>query len=158
MSRFMRKGKTKVYFCTSSFVPSTALVTGFSGLATDLSAQINEMTGFSFSNSPIHTPDLSSAFVSQIPGEDSTQDSSLKIYEDDTTNAALTAMPKNTAGFIVIFPRGLVGSSVAAGDKADIWPVVVSSVAKQYTVANEAALIEFKFATTAPPTVEKAFT
>lgn len=155
MARFMRKGNTRVYFVTTIADTSAPQDTEITA-GTELTASIAEMNGFTFSNTPIQTPDLSSAFVSQIPGEDSTEDSSMVIYEDDTTNPLLATLAKGTNGYVVIFPRGTAGATPAAADVCDIWPVTVSSNAKRYTVGNEAATFEVKFATTEPPAVEEA--
>ena len=153
MSRFMRKGTTRVYFVStiaSLSAPQDTEITA----GDELTDSISEMNGFTFSNTPIQTPDLSSAFVSQIPGEDSTEDSSMVLYEDNASNPLLATLAKGTDGYIVILPRGSAGANPAAGDEVDIWPVTVSSNAKRYTVGNEAATIEVKFATTQPPAVE----
>ena len=69
MARFMRKGTTKVYFlptlAAGTGIPTAAEVTA----GTALTAQIAEISGFTFANSPIDTPDMSTAFVGKIPGE-----------------------------------------------------------------------------------------
>lgn len=150
MARFMRKGTTKFYFVptiAALAAPTVAEVTA----GTHLSPQMAEVNGFTFSNSPIQTPDMNSRFVSQIPGEDSTDESSIVFYEDKSTNPIRTALAKDTNGFIVIFSGGLAGATPAASDKCEVWPVTVSSNARRYTADNSAAQYEVKFATTSPP-------
>jgi len=158
MARFMRKGITQFWFvptiASATLVPTAAEVNA----GTRLDTQLAEVAGFTFTNSPINAPDMSSAFVSQIAGEDSTENSSLTFYEDKTTNPISTAQSKGTNGYIVIFKAGLAGATPAAGDKADVWPVQVASNAPQYTADNEAAKYMVAYTTTAPPGVTKTLT
>lgn len=151
-TRFMRKGVTKVYFVptiASKAAPTVAEITA----GENLTPQIAEMTGFTFTNNPISTPDMDNAYVSQVPGEDTSEASSMTFYElkggtDDIHDALL----KGTVGYIVIFYGGIAGASPAASDKAEVWPVVVSSNARRYTAGNEAAQYGVGFAVTSPPT------
>lgn len=156
MSRFMRKGVARVYFvptiASGTLAPTVAEVTA----GTRLDQQAAEINGFTFENNPIQTPDMSTTFVSQIGGEDSTEDSSITFYEDNTTNPIKTALAKGTAGYIVFFFKGLAGASPAAADKVDVWPVVVTSSARMYTADNEAAKYLVKFAASSPPGVDLA--
>lgn len=154
MPRFMRKGKMKVYFATTIASTTTAPTVAELTAATHLTPQIGEMNGFTFSNSPIQTPDMDTKFVSQIPGEDSTEDSSLVFYELDGTNPIKAALAKDTDGYVVIFPAGLAGSAPAAGDKCEVWPVTVSSNSRRYTNGNEAGMYEVKFACTEEPAID----
>jgi hypothetical protein len=121
---------------------------------TNLTPQIGEMNGFTFSNSPIQTPDMNTKFVSQIPGEDSTEDSSLVFYEDNASNPIKTALAKDVSGFIIVFPSGTAGTNPAAADKCEIWPVTISSNSRRYTNGNEAAMYEVKFACTLEPKID----
>lgn len=151
MSRFMRRGTTRFYFVPSiasaSLIPTTAEVTA----GTRLDAQLNEINGFTFGNSPINAPDMSTTFVPQVAGEDTSEDSSLTFYEDTSTNPIRTLLAKGVNGFIVIFKSGIAGANPAAGDKADVWPVSVGSNAPQYTADNETAKYMVKFNNTAKP-------
>lgn len=154
MARFMRKGTTRVFFVTTLTLNAPTDTEVIAG--TELTDDIAEMNGFTFSNSPIQTPDLGTKFVGQIPGEDSTEDSSLVFYEDDASTTIKDALVKDTNGYIVIFPQGTAGASPANGDNVEAWPVTVSSNARKYTAGNEAAQFEVKFATTAPPNIDVA--
>lgn len=155
MARFMRKGTTRFYFVptigSATLAPTAAEVTA----GTRLDTQLATIQGFTFSNSPIQTPDMATTFVSQIGGEDAAEDSSLDFYEDKTSNPISTALAKGTAGYVVIFPRGVAGSVPAAADKCDVWPVTVTSNSKQFTADNAAGMYQVKFATTAEPGFEK---
>lgn len=153
MARFMRKGITKVYFIpaiASTSAPTTAEVTA----GTDLTPQLAEINGFSFSNSPIDTPDMASAFVSKIPGEDTVDNSDMTFYEDDASNPIKTALAKGTTGFVGIYYQGIAGSTPATADKLDVWPCTVASNSRMYTADNEAAKFQVVFTLTDPPTEE----
>jgi hypothetical protein len=150
MARFMRKGVTKIYF-VSTIANLSALTTAEVTAGTRLDTALAEINGFEFANNPIDTPDMSSAFVSKIPGEDAVSDSSMVFYEDKTSNPIATALAKNVVGNIVIFYAGTAGASPAAADKAEVWPIIVASNAKKYTTGNEAAQYNVVFTNTAAP-------
>jgi hypothetical protein len=154
----MRKGVTRFYFvptiASTALVPTSTEVNG----GTRLDTQVAEVNGFRYSNNPIQVPDMSTAFVSNIPGEDAVEDTNLTFYEDKTSNPISTALAKGTTGYVVVFYAGIAGTSVAAGDKCDVWPIQVASNAHQYTAANEAAQYQVVFAPTAPPGENKTTT
>lgn len=157
MSRFMRKGTTKIWFVPTiadPSAPTSAEVTA----GDDLTGQLAEITGFNFSNNPIDTPDMASAFVGKIPGEDTTDNSDLTFYEDDSSNPISTALAKGTTGYVVIFPAGIAGATPAAADVADVWPAIVASNSRQYTADNEAAKYQVMFTLTTEPEVDAALT
>jgi len=150
MSNFMRKGITKVWYVTGTVTKAApTAVQVLTGI--DLTEGIGEMNGFTYSNNPIQTPNLNTKFVSQIPGEDSTEDSSLVFYEDKVSATLRDGLDKDDTGYIVIFATGIAGATPAAGDKCEVWPVTISSNARKYTAGNEAAMFEVKFATTSEP-------
>lgn len=150
MVRFMRKGKTKIFFVLTIAVP-TAPTAAEVNAGTILHTQLKEINGFTFQNNPIETPDMGTAFVTKIGGEDTVEDSNMTFYEDDTTTTLSTALAKNTNGFVVIFYKGTAGASPAAADKAEVWPVTITSNARLYTVDNEAAAFMVTFANTLAP-------
>lgn len=152
VSRFMRKGTAKVFFVpTLAGFPATATAVQVTA-GTNLTPQIMEMNGFSFSNNPISTPDMDTRFVTQVTGEDTAEASNLVMYElkggVDTLKAAL---PKDAVGFVVVFPAGMAGVAPAAADKVEIWPVVISSNVRRYTAGNEAASYQVNFAISLAP-------
>jgi len=160
MPRFMRKGITKVYFVDTFTDYTTPLTSEFSG-ALALHTEMSEMNGFTFSNSPIQTPDMDTKFVSQIPGEDTTEDSGIVFYENrggSGNNPVQTGLVKDDTGFVCIFADGLAGASPADADVTEVWPVTVSSNSRRYSAGNEAAMYEIKFATTEEPQADVALT
>lgn len=150
MARFMRKGKAKFYWVptiANKTAPTVAEITA----GTQLTAQVAEVNGFEFTNNPIDVPDMASAFVSKIPGEDSIDDSSIVFYEDDTSNPIYTAQTKGNVGHVVIFYNGTAGANPAIADKCEVWPAIVASNARRYTADNEAAQYQVTYALTAAP-------
>lgn len=156
--RFMRKGISRVFLvptiASASLVPTAAEVNA----GTELTAEIATLTGFTYANQPIQTPDLASAFVSQISGQDATEDSSIEFYQRKGTDTIRSAQAKGTAGYVVLFYDGTAGTNPAAADKADVFPAVVGSRAKMYTADNEAAKYRVNYSLTAPPGEEKTLT
>lgn len=158
-ARFMRKGITRFYFAptiaSATLVPTAAEVNA----GTRLDTQLSDINGFSFSNSPINTPDMSTTFVGSMNGEDTIDSSSLTFYElKGATDTIHDAQPKNSSGYMVIFYAGLAGATPAAGDKADVWPLTVASNARQYTAGNEGAMYTVTYSMTAAPGETKTLT
>lgn len=151
MGRFMRKGVTKVWF-VPAITDLTAMTTAEQTAGTELTPQLAEVNGFSFTNNPISTPDMDNQFVSQVTGEDTADQSSMTFYEDDGgADAIQTLLAKGTTGFIVFFYAGTAGASPASGDDYEAWPVTVSAAPRMYSAGNEAAQYRVDFAITAVP-------
>jgi hypothetical protein len=145
MGRYTRRGRTKLIFCpTVANLASPTMSELTAGI--DLSGVTNEIGGFAFSNSPIATPDLASTFVAQIPGEDTAEDSSVTVYEDDTVETVRTALAKGISGIMVICPLGKVATK-----RCETWPVTSTGYNGTYSVGNDAATAVVQFAPTAPP-------
>ena len=153
MARFMRRGKAKCYFlptvASATTAPTSAEVTG----GTDLTAKVADMSGWLLEASKIDTPDLSSRFVSNIPGEQSVKDSGLTFYGDDigTTDPVKTALAVDSIGYIY-----LMHSGAGVGKMADLFPVRVMSVGNEYSLGTDPARYMIGFAITAPPRIDVA--
>lgn len=155
MARFMRKGVTKIWFVPTIASLSAPTATEING-GTKLDPQLDEINGFNYTNNPIESRDMSTAFVGNVPGEDSVADSNMTFHEDKVTNPIKTALAKGVNGNIVIAYAGTAGSNAAAGDKVDVWPVTVASTSRAYTTGNETAKYQTVFAPLTPPSEEKA--
>lgn len=155
--RYMSRGITRFYFIPDIVSATLAPTVAEVAAGVRLDEQLNEVNGFTFSNSPIDTPNFKDRFTPQITGEDVAEDSSLGLYrlrlEVDTIRAALA---KDTEGFVVIFYEGTVGAAPAAADMVDVWPSIISSNAKTYTADNEAARYMTTFSITAVPAFDLA--
>lgn len=131
----------------SKAAPTTAEVTA----GTDILVQLAEITGFIFANTPIMVPDMTTTFTKQIGGEDTAEASSITFYEDDTTNAIRTALAKGTTGFVLLYPYTATPASTA---KCEVWPVRVTSSARQWSTGNDPARYVVSFAITDVPNTD----
>lgn len=149
MARFFRRGKTKVVFTQTVGVLTAPTVSNIT-TGSDLTAAINDLTGFEFANKPIDTPDLATSFTSKIPGPDEAKDASLKYYRDSASNPLDSTLAKDVLGFIIVGDYKILGSWTS-GDKVDVWPVQVASNSKEYSLKNDPALSNVIFTVTGTP-------
>lgn len=153
--RFIRPGVSKVYF-VPTIASLAAMTAAEAGAGTDLTPTISDVTGFSYKNAPVDTPDWSDNFVSKITGFDQAADSELKVYEKRTTNTGRTTLAKGVSGYLVIYFRGLAGSSPAAADKYDAWPVISAGTPREYGSGPTAAKWSAALIPTARPAEDAA--
>ncbi len=146
MAKFFRRGVSKIRFlptvAASPLVPTRAEITA----GTDLSPFVNDIAGFQFNNARIDVPDLASTFTSQIGGPDETGDSTLTMYDDDTSTVVRTTLAKGTSGFLYMMPYGDVATK-----NAETWPITSTGVNREWSVGNDPARQAVGFAVTAPP-------
>lgn len=137
MGYYIRKGHTKLYW-----VPSIANSTYSQITAAELAAgtllstsALAEVNGFSSKSNFVDIPNFASLQTPKIPGEKTSDDSSLTFYEDDTSNPIATLLAQDEDGFLVFFKNG----ATSTGSKYDAFPAQVASNTPQYTSGNEAA-------------------
>jgi hypothetical protein len=147
MARYFRRGKSKVRFLPA-VANAAAPTAGELTAGTDLTVSIADIAGFGYNNGPIATPDLNSTFTSSIPGEDTTDDSSITFYDDDTSTTIRTLLAKGVSGYIMRMPYGQVTAK-----RAEIWPVTSTGVNDTWSTGNDAAQFQVGFAITATPTL-----
>lgn len=126
--RYTSRGFTKIYW-----VPAISNISAPTrselNVGTDLSPQLMDSSGWTVTSEQIDAPDMATRFTSKIPGSITAEDSSLTLYASKNGVDARSLMPQDTAGYIVI----LFGGDTA-GNKMDVWPVTVASVAKTISV------------------------
>jgi hypothetical protein len=149
MSKFFRRGKTRVYFCTSISNPAAPTAAEINA-GTNLSANVNDMAGFSYSTNQLPTPALDSAFTPSIGGPQVTDDSSITIYLDSASNPLRTTLAVGAAGFIVWVDYKASGN-IAASDKVDVYAVTVVGAPKRRSMGDDPAVWECQFSITAVP-------
>ncbi len=151
MALFFRRGKSRLYFvptiANQNSVTATELAAG-----RDLGPTLSDISGFQLTNSPIGTPNLADTFTSQIDGEDTTADSTLTLYDDDTATAIRVALAKGANGFIVMGPYGST-----SGKRAEVWPVRSTGVNDEWTTGNDPARYVVGFAITGVPKQNAVF-
>lgn len=145
-TRYSSRGNTRVYWIPTIADPEAPTRNELNG-GTDLSTQIADSSGWSVSSEQIETPDLATRYTSTVPGSISAEDSSLTLYMSKDGVDARALMPRDASGFVV----WLDGGDIAA-NKADVYPVTVSSHSKQRQVAGgEADTLVISFAITSEP-------
>lgn len=131
-TRYTSRGFTKIYWVVtiSNYLsPSRAELNA----GTDLSPQLMDGSGWTASSEQIDAPDMATRFTSKIAGAITAEDSSLTMYASKNGVDARQLMPQDAAGFIVLLYGG-----DTTGNKMDVWPVTVSSVAKQISFQGDA--------------------
>jgi hypothetical protein len=143
-SRYIPPGTTHYYWVATIanyLSPTRAELNAGS----DLTGEVQAVSGFATNSDQQDTPDLGSRFVSKIPGRITADDSSITLYSSSNSSDARTLMPRDTAGYIVILPEGDV-----TGQKMDVFPVKVTGVPKSRDVENPATMT-FQYAITKIP-------
>jgi hypothetical protein len=147
-TRFTSRGSTVIYWLTTIASPTTAVTRAELDAGKNLSPQIMDGSGFTVSSNQIDAPDMATRFTSKIAGSIEAEDSTLTMYASKTGVDARQLMAQDTPGYIVI----LYGGDVA-GQKMDVWPVTVASVAKQISFGGDAPdTLVFTYSPTAVPT------
>lgn len=112
---------------------------------TDLSGEIQALDGWTVSADMADTPDLNSRFIGKLPTTTSADDSSLTFYSSQDGQDVRSLLPRNTRTNIVWMDEGDDPSATC-----DVFPVLVSSNAKQRSMSDP-ALIQVAFAITREP-------
>lgn len=144
-TRYFDVGTTKVYFlpaCADIQSPTRSEMNA----GTDLSREIAEIDGWSVSSNQIQTPDFATRFVSQIAGRIEAADSNLTFYASEDSVDVRALLPRDTDGFMMWLDGG-----DTPGNKADVYPVTVTSVSKMRSAGAEAARIQVGFSITREP-------
>jgi len=147
MAKFFRRGVSKVRWlpAVAGTSPTRAEITA----GTELSLQLGGITGFGIANQRIPTPNLGERFTPSIDGPDETSgDSSITFYDDDTTTTIRTTLAKGTTGYILLLPYGDVPTK-----RCEVWNVKSTGVNDEpYSTGNEPARFMVSFAVLVQPT------
>lgn len=140
-TRYIDPGVTKCYYlptiASTSLVPTRAELNA----GTDLSGEINALSGWTVSANQVDTPDLATTFTGKIPGRTMAADSSLTLYATVNGADVRALLPRGTTGYIVWMDGGDV-----AGNKCDVYPIRVASNSQVRTVeGGEAAKRNIEF-------------
>lgn len=136
--RFIEPGTLRCYFVATIAV-KTAPTRIELDAGSDLTAEVETVNGFSTTSNAVDAPDFGSRFTSQVSGKITAAASSLQIYRSTTSADVRSLLPRDTAGFIVLFPEG-----DTPGKKMDVFPVKVSTASKDHSDSNAAThTIEF---------------
>lgn len=142
--RFFRRGKSKIYIVplVAGVSPTNAELTA----GTDVSGDVAAISGFGLTNAPITTPDLGTAFNSQIEGEDTAEDCSLTFYDDDGVGVLRDLLAKGTECAVVLMPYGKI-----VGKRCEVWRVKSTGFNDQWAMDATAAQAVVTFAVQETP-------
>lgn len=143
-SRYIPPGTTRYYWVTT-IANYTSPTRAELNAGSDLTAEISAVSGFATSSDQQDTPDLGSRFTGKIPGRITADDSSITMYLSSNSSDVRTLLPRDTAGYVVIFPEGDV-----TGQKMDIFPAKVTGQPKSRDVENPST-INIQFSITRIP-------
>lgn len=153
MARYFRRNDGQSFWAFVPAVANPAAPTAAEiNAGINLTARICDISGFTYKNKPIESPDLSTAFVASIPGEDTADDSALTFYDDATSTALWTALAKNTGGYIVIsnYAKG-------TGTKCRTWHVVSTGPNDEFKLDATAAKFMVGFSVADRPNLDAVF-
>jgi hypothetical protein len=129
-TRYVPPGTRKIYWVTT-IATYTSPSRSELNAGIDLSAEVADVTGFTVTSGTTPTPDLSSRFVSEIPGQITAPSSSLIFYASNTSSDVRTVLPRDTAGFVVLLWEGDV-----TGQRMDVFPAKVTASAPDGNMQN----------------------
>jgi hypothetical protein len=121
-TRYTPPGTRKYYFITAA-VAYTAPTRAELNAGTDLTAEVESVSGFQLAGASADAPDLATGFVSQVPARVTASDSEIVFWASSTSADVRTVLTRGTAGYIVFLPEGDV-----TGQKMEVWPVKVKSM------------------------------
>jgi hypothetical protein len=143
--RYIPEGVRHFYYlpaCATITAPTrTELNAG-----TDLTPEVSGFGNWGVTSSAVDTPDLASRFTPSIPGLTTVDGPTIAMYADSTSADVRTLLPRDTVGFIVVFPEGDIATR-----KMDIFPVKVLSAEKMASLGGNPATIELTFSVTKLP-------
>jgi hypothetical protein len=136
--RYVPQSVRKIYYVATIATqasPSRAEINA----GTDLTAEIQGMSGFSLTSGTKDTADLSTRFTSQIPGAITADKCEIICYASSTSADVRTVLPRDTTGFIITLWEGDVPTQ-----KMDVWPIKVSATYLDTAIADPAQVhVEF---------------
>lgn len=147
---FMRKGITKVYFIPAALAPAAVTAAEITA-GVELTKSIADISGFTFQNNPFNAPNMDEAFVPQVPGEDTVENSTTTHYDYKDNTTIKDGLAKGDSGYVVFFYSGIAGASPASGDKYEAFPAQVGSNSRVYSAGNEAAQYRVGWTLTGAP-------
>lgn len=141
MSRFIRRGITKIYFLPAIANLETGPTREEITAGKDITCWPSEISGFTISAESVEVPDLCSTKTKKIPAGETIDDISLTMYEDAEKEEIEETFTRGAKGFIYIMNKGDKPTSKSG----DIWPVEVASISHNYSVGSDPATLTVNF-------------
>jgi hypothetical protein len=124
-TRFYQPGLIAIVFlptiAATTYVPTTSEISA----GTDLTKEVDDISGWSYSTNFIETKDAASRVMPKLAGRVSLEDSSITFNGSQNGTDARTVFTLNQAGYILMADAGL-----GTGKKAEVFPVSVGAVVK----------------------------
>lgn len=143
-TRYFPPGTRKVYWlpATANYLSPTRAELN---AGTDLSGEVDTMSGWSVSSATVDVPDMGSRFTSQIPGRLTTSANDLVLYNSAVSIDARSLLVRDSNGFMVLLWEG-----DTPGQLMDVFPVRVMANAIDSTV-EDPGKCTYSFAATKLP-------
>ena len=148
-TRYFPPGLRKVYWMptTANYLSPTRAELN---AGTDLSAEVDTMTGWSVTSAAVDVPDMGSRFTSQVPGRLTSATNDIVLYNSQTSLDARGLLTRDLNGYVVLLWEGDV-----SGQYMDVFPVRVMAQAVDSTV-DDPGKTTFSFAATKLPATRVA--
>jgi len=145
-TRFFQPGVIKILFLPT--IAATTLVPTAPELAagTDLTPEVDDIAGWSYSTSFIETKDAASRISPKLAGRVSLEDSSITFNGSLNGTDARTVFTTDQAGYIAMCDAGN-----ATGKKAEIFPITVGSVVAVRSLDGDSFKVRVDFGVTNIP-------
>lgn len=147
MTRFIRRGISRIIFLKAVTDPAKGPTRQEIKAGTDITCWPSEISGFTTSSNSVEVPDLCSKFPKKIPGAMTMDDSSMTMYEDLDSEEIETLFPEGEEGYIYFMPKG----DKPASKSGELWKVQVASTSRNYTVGEDPATLVVNFTVTEAP-------
>jgi len=145
--RYTDQGNTRIYFLQTIQDPGLVPTRSELNNGTDLSGEVNEITGWVIENTKLESLTLDSVFLKRIPGLNNIPQASLTFYTSRNGVDVRGTLPRGTKGYVVFCDGGDTG-----GNSADVYPVLVTSNGVIRTAAGkDASKVLVQFAVTTQP-------
>jgi hypothetical protein len=145
-TRFFQPGVIKIQFlptiAAATYVPTTTELTA----GTDLTPEVDDIAGWSYSTTFIETKDASSRVSPKLAGRISLEDSSITFNGSSNGTDARSVFTLDQTGFILMADAG-----IGTGKKAEVFPVSVGAVVKVRSLDGDSFKIRVDFGVTNVP-------
>jgi len=145
-TRFYQPGVIAIVFlptiAATTYVPTTAEIAA----GTDLTKEVDDIAGWSYSTNFIETKDASSRISPKLAGRVSLDDSSITFNGSSNGTDARTVFTVDQAGYILMADAGL-----GTGKKGEVFPVSVGSVVSVRSLDSDNFKIRVDFGVTNVP-------
>lgn len=146
-TRYTDQPITRVYWVPSIAATNLTPTRAELNAGTDITNELNDLSGWNITGEQIDTQSMGEAFRSRIPGSISADDSDLTFYASRTGADIRALTPRGTSGNIAWMDGG-----DTAGQKMEVYPVTVTSVALIRTATGqEATKIRVMYSITRQP-------